>query len=323
MPEIKNEFAWSWSRHGTFYECARKTYWQHYGFWGGWGDEASKETSLAYRLKQLKNLAMVVGEAVHEVIRERLLMRTDGPCGVPAEQMQDEVERRVMKRMRESRNRDWERFSDPKHYAMLFEDYYGPGVSEPAQSDALQKVRACVEGFAANGFGRRSFATAKENLHLIDSAGFDQRKTRIDGTIVYAAPDLVVKGKNGDLHVIDWKTGQARKANMAQLAVYGLYVSEKFGVPIDRISAHIIYLNSGEVQTLEHLAEGIEEARRMVSTYTTDIRGRLTDVTNNLAGDMSKFPMTENLALCRRCNYRELCGRCGEPALVPDSEDTD
>lgn len=304
------------------YQCPRRTYWQYYGSWGGWERDASKDAALSYRLKQLKSLAMLVGSLFHEVISERLRMRAEAPSAVPADQIRDEVERRLLKRLRESRNRDWERFGQPKRYAMLFEDYYSIGVGPAQQDAALEQIGVCVAVLAQSAYGRRSFAVPRKRLRIIDPLNFDDSKITVDGVSVYAAPDLVVEDEHGKLHIVDWKTGRPSKANVAQLAVYGLYVSEKLGAPIENIAAHLVYLTTGETERYTNLREGVAEARRMIATYAADVRSRLTDVATNAAGDIEQFPMTTNTALCRRCNFREICGRLDEPpAPPPDEED--
>jgi CRISPR/Cas system-associated exonuclease Cas4 (RecB family) len=323
MADIKNEFAWSWSRHEMFYQCARKTYWQYYGSWGGWEDEARTDAALSYRLKQIRSVAMLVGQTLHEVLGERLRMRTDAPSNVPAAQIRDEIERRVLKRLRESRNRDWERFGNPKKYAILFEDYYGPGVGDAERDAALQLIHQCVDGLVSSVYSRRAFAMPKNRLRIVDPLDFDDKKIEIDGVLVYAVPDLVAEDEAGMLHVVDWKTGKSRKADVAQLAVYGLYASEKLGAPLEHVKAHLVYIATGEVEMYEHLREGVAEARRRISTYTADVRSRLTDVDTNAADDIAQFPMTENRMLCRRCNFREICGRLDPPAEPPPDDDDD
>jgi hypothetical protein len=319
--EIKNEFAWSWSRHTTFYDCARKTYWQYYGSWGGWEAEAAKEPALAYRLKQIRSVAMLVGGTLHEVVSERLRMRAESGGPVPGQQIQDEIERRVLKRLRESRNRDWERFGNPKKYALLFEDYYGAGVDERGRDTALALIRECSAGFAASVYARRAFAVPKKRLRIIDPTEFDEMKIDIDGVVAYAVPDLVVEDDEGMVHVVDWKTGKAGKADVAQLAVYGLYVTEKLGAPLERVVAHLVYVRTGEYEKYANLRDGVAEARRRISTYTADVRSRLTDVENNAADDISLFPMTSNRMLCKRCKFQEICGRTAPTPEAPDDDE--
>jgi CRISPR/Cas system-associated exonuclease Cas4 (RecB family) len=323
VADITNEFAWSWSRHENFYQCPRKIYWQHYGSWGGWEDDAPPDAVLSYRLKQIKSMAMLVGELFHDVIAERLRMRADAPAPVPVAQIKEEIERRFLKRLRESGDRDWERFGQPKKYAIIFEDYYGPGVSAAMRDVAIAQIGACAEVLARSAYGRRAFEVPKRRLRIVDPQSFDDKKILVDGTVVYAAPDLEVEDAQGMLHIIDWKTGRTGKANVAQLAVYGLLVSEKLGAPIENISAHLVYLATGQVELRENLREGVGEVRRMISTYTADVRSRLTDVAGNVAGDIDQFPMTENRSLCRRCNFREICGRLEQSPIAPADEDTD
>jgi CRISPR/Cas system-associated exonuclease Cas4 (RecB family) len=321
--ELKNEFAWSWSRHENFYQCARKTYWQYYGSWNGWEPQSPPTAQLAYRLKQIVSVPMLVGRTLHEVVGERLRMRTDAGGPVPAPQIKDELERRILKRLRESRNRDWERFRSPKQYAMLFEDYYGPGFEDREREAALTFARSCVDGFAQSAYARRAFAIPKSRIRIVDPQQFDDMKFEVDGVRVFAAPDFVVEDEQGGLHIVDWKTGRAGKANVAQLSVYGLYVTEKLGAPLERITAHIVYLRTGEVTRYEHLREGVAEARRRISTYTADVRSRLTDVANNVAGDPDMFPMTDDRSLCRSCKFQEICGRVARQPEPPDEDDKD
>ena len=318
--ELRNEFAWSWSRHQMFYECARRLYWQYYGSWGGWLDDAPAQARLGYRLKQLKSVAMLVGEAFHEVVGEVLLRRPPESQPVPTEQLRIDMLRRVRKRIRESHNRDWARYENVKRYTNLFEDYYGVGVDEVAEEKALEDIRACVDGFARSPYGRRVFAMPGDRIAIIDPQNFDDKRFVLDGIAVFASPDLIVRDQESDMHIVDWKTGRPDKARLAQLSIYGLFVREKFGAPLERMTAHLVYVRTGETERHGDLAAGAGEARRMLATYVADVRGRLTDVERNLAGDIERFPMTTDLRMCRRCNFRELCGRTQETALAPEEE---
>lgn len=320
MAELSNEFAFSWSRHRMFYSCPRKLYWQYYGSWNGWREDASRDAALAYRLKNLKNLSMLVGETFHEELAEILRRRSLQASRVPTVQLKADMERRLLKRLRESRNADWERYGDPKHYTILFEDYYQSGISDQMQAHAIETLRGCVDGLAAEPFGRRVFSMPKERLRFIDPRGFADQRVTVDGLALFASPDLVVEDKDGGLHILDWKTGKPYKPDMAQLAIYGIFVKEKFGMPLERMTAHLIYVNARERQSHD-VVEGVEEAKRAIATYVEDVRGRLTDPAANIAGDIERFPMTEKRILCRTCNFRELCDRLDEAAQTPQDEE--
>lgn len=323
MAELHNEFAFSWSRQKTFRDCARKFYWQYYGSWAGWADDAPRTTRIAYRLKQLKSLSMLVGETFHAELAEILRFRPPQPCGVPVEHLKQDMERRMLRRLRQSRNADWERYQDPKNYTILFEDYYGHGITGDMETQALETLRRCVDGLAGDSFGRRAFAVPAEKLRYIDPKDISLTKVRTpDGLTLFAKPDLIVAGKTGGLHILDWKTGMPRPhdVNAAQLAIYGIFVRQKFDTPLEHVTAHLIYVAAGQRRE-QNVIDGEPEARRVISTFVSDVKSRLTDPDANVAGDMDQFPMTTNRTLCRGCNYRELCGRMDETALAREAED--
>ncbi|HXW50376.1 MAG TPA: PD-(D/E)XK nuclease family protein [Candidatus Acidoferrales bacterium] len=323
MSDLVNEFAFSWSRHRTFYQCARKLYWQHYGFWQGWEAEAPASARLAYRLKQLKSLSMLVGETFHVELAEILRRRTPAPMSVPDKQLTADMERRLLGRLRQSRNADWDRYGDPKNYTILFEDYYGTGVSGELEHEAIETLRRCVDGLKSDGFGRRAFGAPADKLKYIDPKSPAEKRVTIDGLVVYASPDLIVEGKEGGLHIVDWKTGMphVHDVNAAQLAIYGLFVQQKFDMPLDQITAHLVYVGAGEHRA-QNVSEGEPEARRVIATFVADVTSRLTDAANNIAGDIERFPMTTNRATCRSCNFRELCDRLEDaPQALASDED--
>ena len=320
MSDLRNEFAYSWSRAEAFYQCPRRFYWQHYGSWLGWEDEASKEARLAYRLKHIQSLAMLIGRIFHDVVGKELRDRPERPCGVPLEKLHGHAEQQLQEQLAASREKRWR--SSPKYNANLFEDYYGGGLTAREAREGLEALHKCLDGFAAVGFGKRAFGVVRSKLRMVDDPQkFDQKRALIDGLIVYAPPDLLVEGKDGvSLHIVDWKTGRQRAASLPQLAVYGLVVSEQHHVPIDKLTAHLVYVGQDVCEDYPDLAAGIEEAKRNIGTFVSDVLDRLTDVSLNLAGDIDQFPMTKDLWKCRSCKFRELCGRTGETALVPDED---
>src|SRR5690606_3120172 len=76
MAYVRREFpdkSWSISRRQTLDECARKYYWQYYGSHNGWERDAPALAKEAYRLKQLTNLYLVLGDALHQAAASALL----------------------------------------------------------------------------------------------------------------------------------------------------------------------------------------------------------------------------------------------------------
>src|SRR5262249_42896828 len=144
-----------------------------------------RETLLAYRLKHIRSVAMVIGDVVHSVISGFLRARPEHPVGVPVDAMRRDAETRLQEHFDASRERRWKSGS-PKYYTNLFEDYYGPGLSSQETREAFDVVRDCIVGFAKTGFGKRAFGVEKSHLRLIDPDAFEDRRAILDGLIVYA-----------------------------------------------------------------------------------------------------------------------------------------
>ena len=70
--ELKNEFSWSKTRDEVFRECLRKYWFQYYGFWGGWYENAKPRVRQIYVLKQLQTRQMWAGDHVHRRIKHTL-----------------------------------------------------------------------------------------------------------------------------------------------------------------------------------------------------------------------------------------------------------
>src|SRR4051794_9618888 len=70
--KITNDFSWSKSRHEKFSECLRAYYFQYYGSWGGWEQDAPKGVRNLYILKKLNNRYTWAGSVVHDAVKRAL-----------------------------------------------------------------------------------------------------------------------------------------------------------------------------------------------------------------------------------------------------------
>ena len=64
------EFSWSQSRDAIMQDCLRKYYYHYYASHNGWLGDATDSQRQAYLLKQLSNLHLVLGSAIHEMAHE-------------------------------------------------------------------------------------------------------------------------------------------------------------------------------------------------------------------------------------------------------------
>jgi hypothetical protein len=72
MPELRNEFTWSFSRRQTFESCRRRYWFRYYAFWGGWSRDAPELARKAYFFSKMATVRMLLGTAVHETIADLL-----------------------------------------------------------------------------------------------------------------------------------------------------------------------------------------------------------------------------------------------------------
>ena len=54
------------------------------------------------------------------------------------------------------------------------------------------------------------------------------------------------------------------------------------------MTAHLIYVAAGS--GAHKTSSTVEEAKRIIATYVTDVQSRLTDIAANVAGDIEHFP---------------------------------
>ena len=89
------------------------------------------------------------------------------------------------------------------------------------------------------------------------------------GRLVRGRIDAVFKGDSGhDYQVVDWKTGDAERADPLQLALYRLAWAELEGLPLDRVDAVFVDLRRDLVVRPKGLP-GREELERLVAALGT------------------------------------------------------
>lgn len=299
MSEIKNEIAWSWSRDKLLRRCARQYYWQYYGSWGAWYDDAPQQVTHAARLKRLTNFDLLVGDAIHKALGRALAHRRQEPGEMPYAAIAQDAQRLFERACEQSE---------------LADEYYGvPGIPE-RRAAAESKLSACLEGLRMCAYAKRLFRVPRARLRWVDDGrgSFDDKKVILeDGCTLFGAPDVVVEDVDGHLHIVDWKTGRRDDSDRLQLVAYALFLALKLNADLESISGHLVYLlepperQIEDVEELDHVAPILG----MITDLYADIKARLTDVARNLAGDLERFPLAQDLRVCARCNFRELCGR--------------
>lgn len=299
MRALANEFSWSRSRDGTFQECRRKYFYHYYGAWGGWEADAPEEVRRLYVLKQLASRQQWAGRVVHDAIELVLHGLADGRS-VPVEPFIGDVIERMRSEWRSSRAGRYR--TEPRTTA-LFEHEYQVDLPPEAWRAVSQNVAACLRNFFRLPLLAEIRRTSPEHWSIEHwSKVFD-----FEGTPVWVAPDFGYWTPEGRLGLVDWKTGGGGNGDASfQLGCYALYAREVLGVEPDRVDLYEVNLREPQVSRHRWDGERLEAVREQLRLSIRSMKAYLADPQAN-AAVITDFERTEDLRICRWCNFRAVC----------------
>jgi hypothetical protein len=138
----------------------------------------------------------------------------------------------------------------------------------------------------------------------------------VEGTTIYAAPDLVYRRGATTGVIVDFKTGGVRgRGLLDQLIIYALCMDRAAGTPdINDWRARLCFLSDGVEIEYRLTARHLEQAMRRIRESTARMRKYLADPTANVPKARNAFPLTEARDRCSSCPFLALC----EPELGGD-----
>jgi hypothetical protein len=305
VPERINEFSWSRTRDQAFQECRRRYYYQYYGAWGGWEPDADQLARALYVLKQLGTRHMWAGRLVHEAIERSLLALRHGHALSERSLIEDTV-RQMRDEWKGSRSGLYRQ--NPKRTG-LFEHEYAVPIRASEWQALRDHVVRCLRNFHRLSVVAEIKRTPTHRWILLEDIG----SFTWEGTRILTAPDFGYWTEADRLQLIDWKTGGGNGEDAAlQLGGYALYALEVLGVDLGRVDLMEVNLREGKTQSHPWDAASLHRVREHVRLSVRAMRAYLKDAERNLA-EQSNFERTEDLRICRWCNFR---GRC-RPDLPP------
>jgi len=307
VADRRNDFSWSRTRDNAFQECRRRYWFQYYGAWGGWDPAADPGTRALYVLKQLGTRQMWAGRVVHETIERVLLAVRDGYALSEASVI-DHTVRQMREEWKGSRAGAYR--TEPKRPG-LFEHEYAVPV-RPAEWQALRDhVVRCLRNFHRLLLLADIKRTATERWIMIEDIG----SFAFEGTTIFAAPDFGYWNADDRLQLVDWKTGGSGDGAALQLGGYALYALEMLGVDPARVDLLEVNLREGKVTSHPSDPRAIDRVRDHVRLSVRSMKAYLKDPERNV-GVEADFEKTEELRICRWCNFRGVC-RPELPAFAP------
>lgn len=301
---LVNEFSWSVTRDSAFRRCLRAYYYTYYGSWNGWDPAAPAETREIYMLKNMKTLAIWIGNIVHDTIRDNLQAFANGTTTFPDVQtLQQFARARMNDNWKEAVNKLY--LQKPKA-TNIFELFYGNGKSLPPEqiNDIRSRVFDCLENFAQSPLVatiRQTPCTQWKPIDTLDSFLIGDLK-------VWGAPDFAFMDNSGIFHIIDWKTGlEDREALNLQLACYTLFAMNKWHIDLNHIRLCGVFLRDGGRLSQYPIDEAkLASAQEIILSSAQRMKKLLADPDNNTA-DENAFPCTPTESVCRSCPYRKIC----------------
>jgi hypothetical protein len=302
--DIKNEFSWSYSRAAKYRQCPRAYYYHYYAAWAGWQKDAPAPVQRAYLLKNLTDLPRWTGTLVHDAIRFALARLKAG---------QPVTEADLIKQMRARAQADVEdsrsgRYPQKPNKLTGFQEHYYPmdvaaSAWEVAQTQAERHLHIFLHSALYADLQQQPPASF---LNVEELQSFS-----LAGTKVWVQMDLA--RQDGDtVYVYDWKTGPVELTDLRQqLGIYGLYLRQswpQFNSAQISMQAVVYLLAEDRVLTFDLDTTALQEVQSQIEAGITHLQGLLLDPAANLA-ELHRFPMISDLSVCRRCQFRELCGR--------------
>jgi hypothetical protein len=190
---------------------------------------------------------------------------------------------------------------EPKRTA-LFEHEYAVPIRDGDWQALRDGVVRCLRNFHRLPLLADIKRTPADRWIFIEDIG----SFPFEGILVYAAPDFGYWNASDRLQLVDWKTGGNGNSAALQLGGYALYAFEVLGVEPERVDLLEVNLRESRVAAHPSDAGSLERVREHIRLSLRGMRAYLADPALNLARE-EDFEKTEDLRLCRWCNFRAVC----------------
>ena len=300
-PALKNTFSWSVSRDNVLRVCPRKYWFNYYGHWGGWLQDAPRRTREIYVLKQLKNRATWVGQTVHECIARTLQNISRGVPVLGVDEILS-ITRNVMRQdYRHSRSKRY--WQNPRSYCGLFEHEYDVDVSDAQWRDAAENVDHCLRTFYESEHFAKLRATPPADFLEVERFS----AIALEGVELRIKLDCATR-ESGRVAIWDWKTGkkESDEGLSIQMGCYALYARETYGVKLEDVVTRRFDLNRGVLYEHTPTERSLDEILAYVRGSVADMLALLEDQQDNTTEE-EKFRKVERRDVCLKCNFLKVC----------------
>ncbi len=280
---------WSVSRFDKFQTCKRQYYYDYYA-----KHDREFPKKKIESLKKMTSIPLEIGNIFHDTVKillERLLV-SEKP--VNNEKFLDHIRKMT------------EQYCEVKIFR---EVYYKE--KEKIETD---KIFENLKNIANNFIESRRYqwilkeAVSNKTGWIIEPPGYGE--TRINGIKAYCKVDFLFPVKE-KLYIMDWKTGKPdERKHKKQLVGYATWAYFHFEKNPENIYPVIVYLQpSFSEMEISVKEKEIQEFSETVKKDTEELHSFCKDIGLNIPKEKEEFKKTDNLSICKFCNYRELCQR--------------
>lgn len=298
-------FTWSLSRHKSFLDCRRKYAYDYYFGHNGWHQDANSLAKNSYRLKKITNLEMLFGNTVHDLIFQVTQQFIKTGYLPPAAELVNRIRNVLNTAFLDSMKRKEHWAAKPKYYKMLHEIYYSGSLPAQKVQEIQERLAVCIDHF----FSSKTFTdiSEKPNMKFIEAERF--RYMELNHIKVVVVMDFVYQDtEKGKWIIVDWKTGKESFEDRHQLALYALYIMQKFKLKsLDEIEVRNEYLLTGTSRTHQLSSVDLEKLEELFGLSVGEMLQYVADSEQNKPYGLDAFAKTEHEKKCERCNYKELC----------------
>jgi hypothetical protein len=195
------------------------------------------------------------------------------------------------------------RYRDQPKTLALFEHEYTVELKAEVWQALSRNVSACLRNF----FRLPLLAEIRKTPPEHWSIEHWSKVLDFEGTPIWIAPDFGFWTDAGRLALIDWKTGGADpEAAAFQLGCYALYAQDMLGVEPARVDLIEVNLREPVVTPHRWDAARLDGIRERLRLSIRSMKAYLADPAANV-GVIEGFERTEELRICRWCNFRVVC----------------
>ena len=270
-------FGWSKTRQGLWDGCRLAYYYQYIGKWEGLPGEPEREK--LQRLSKLKKFIFWKGDLIHKVIQNQIdRFRHKEPI------LEEGSKKYFVQEIEEVKQNPRTTITEAVNGSSIHDDRF-----EATKSDGLKQL---------NNFFTIIWPQYRERK-LVECERLNS--FQVNGTKIWAQVDLVTRTSADKTIITDWKTGDERwidEANDEQMGVYMLWATDFFGVPLERVSAELVFLRTCESKSIVRTDDQLQDLKESIMIRAREMLSVETE---------RDFPPDPVERKCLECNFATVC----------------